>query len=105
MDLVTSQAMDSLNLAMSLMGGGAVPEQPDLQLTVMKVEQIIPLVWYCCMPFFCAGLYFAGYDHDHNIFWNGALDYHLPAEEQHWSDLKEQVHSSSELDGNPDMQF
>jgi len=37
MDLVTSQAMDSLNLAMSLIGGGAVPEQPVLQLTVMKV--------------------------------------------------------------------
>lgn len=37
MDLVTSQAMDSINLAMSLMGGGDVPEQPDLHLTVMKV--------------------------------------------------------------------
>ena len=35
---MTTPAMDSLNMAMSIVGGGAVPEQPGLDLAVMKVE-------------------------------------------------------------------
>ena len=39
MDLVTltTPALDSLNMAMSLIGGGVVPEQPGLDLAVTKV--------------------------------------------------------------------
>ena len=78
MDLVTSQAIHSLNLAMTLMRGGDVPEEHDLHLAVMKVEHIM---LYGIR--FCAGLYIAGHDCHYNFFWDGALDHHLPAEEQH----------------------
>ena len=45
MDLVTTPAiMDSLNMAMSMMGGGAVPDQPGHDLAVMKVYQS----YNCC---------------------------------------------------------
>lgn len=44
MDLVTTPAiMDSLNMAMSMMGGGAVPDQPGHDLAVMKVGILLAM--------------------------------------------------------------
>ena len=103
MDLVdlpmTTPAMDSLNMAMSLMGGGAVPEHPGLDLAVMKVKHLINCyftpVQHKLFSFYAGG-YIAGHDADHDIFWDGACDYHQPAKEQHRSQLKKQVCSSSQ---------
>ena len=93
---MTTPAMDSLNMAMSIMGGGAVPEQPGLDLAVMKVKHIIYVtpVQHWLFSFFVGG-YIAGHDPDDDIFWDGAFDYHQPAKEQHRPQLKKQVCSSS----------
>jgi len=40
---MTTPAMDSLNMAMSLMGGGTVPEHPGLDLAVMKVGILLAM--------------------------------------------------------------
>ena len=91
MDLVdnitTTPDMDSLNMAMSIIRGGS--EQPLLDLAVMKVE----MDSYLIMMTFYAGGYSARHDLDHHVFWNGAFDHPLPAEEQPGSHLKKQVSS------------
>ena len=96
MDLVdnitTTPDMDSLNMAMSIIRGGS--EQPLLDLAVMKVEMdsylIMMTLWFFS---FYAGGYSARHDLDHHVFWNGAFDHPLPAEEQPGSHLKKQVSS------------
>jgi len=81
MDLVTltTPALDSLNMAMSLIGGGVVPEQPGLDLAVTKVGILLAMtvttIFFGMVPWIIVSQLRNNLDQDSRSRWRSVVTF------------------------------